>query len=343
MSDDQDLLDLIAQRRKRREAAESIDDSHNPFGTVLIGLGGGLASAMAGNGKDYAGDAFKERDAQDKIAYDKRMKALDAFDDEQKGLTDLAKFRMSEKNLDKRAANELNLKKMELATKVQLAGMKAPKGMHYEIDPATGEQQLVPDEDKIKPSQYQAGTFGKRIEQAEGDFGKLADAGYDPTSLFSSAQRLPIMPEMLKTEQAKLQEQAERNFVNALLRRESGAAISKSEFDSAEKQYFPRSGDTPEVLQQKAVNRQIAQGGLKAEAGPAWGKIEKQLSSLPPTTIPNTMRKGSSVRDEGLLDSANASENGPTLKTPKVGEVVRGYVYTGGAPSDPHSWAKAKQ
>lgn len=33
-------------------------------------------------------------------------------------------------------------------------------------------------------------------------------------------------------------EQAKTNFVNAVLRRESGAKISDEEFDSAEKQYF---------------------------------------------------------------------------------------------------------
>jgi hypothetical protein len=63
-------------------------------------------------------------------------------------------------------------------------------------------------------------------------------------------------------------DQAQRDFVNAVLRRESGAAISPSEFDNARKQYFPQPGDGPAVIQQKAANRQTAIAGLKRSAGP---------------------------------------------------------------------------
>jgi len=35
-------------------------------------------------------------------------------------------------------------------------------------------------------------------------------------------------------------EQAKKNFVNAVLRLESGAVISPSEFTNADKQYFPQ-------------------------------------------------------------------------------------------------------
>jgi hypothetical protein len=55
-------------------------------------------------------------------------------------------------------------------------------------------------------------------------------------------------------------EQAQRDFINAVLRRESGAAISASEFENARKQYFPQPGDEkhPKVLEQKRRARQIA-------------------------------------------------------------------------------------
>lgn len=59
-------------------------------------------------------------------------------------------------------------------------------------------------------------------------------------------------------------DQASRDFVNAVLRRESGAAISQSEFDNAYKQYFPQPGDTPERIAQKQRNRQET---IKAIAG----------------------------------------------------------------------------
>ena len=45
---------------------------------------------------------------------------------------------------------------------------------------------------------------------------------------------------MLKTDERQMFEQAERNFINAILRQESGAAIADSEFNNARKQYMPQ-------------------------------------------------------------------------------------------------------
>lgn len=74
----------------------------------------------------------------------------------------------------------------------------------------------------------------------------------------------------LVTDTIRQERQAERNFVNAVLRRESGASISSGEFSSAEKQYFPRPGDDKKTLEQKAQNRGTALSGLAKAAGSAW-------------------------------------------------------------------------
>ena len=81
-------------------------------------------------------------------------------------------------------------------------------------------------------------------------------------------------------------EQAQRNFVNAILRQESGAAIGASEFENARKQYFPQPGDTPEVIAQKAANRKTAIAGLARSAGsnytpPAAASKPAQNNGLP--------------------------------------------------------------
>ena len=65
----------------------------------------------------------------------------------------------------------------------------------------------------------------------------------------------------------KRYEQAKRDFINANLRRESGAAIAASEFDSAEKQYFPVPGDSPEVIAQKRRNRETVINSLRVASG----------------------------------------------------------------------------
>jgi hypothetical protein len=75
-----------------------------------------------------------------------------------------------------------------------------------------------------------------------------------------------MLPNVLQTGERQSYEQAKRNFVNAILRRESGAAISPSEFTSAEIQYFPRAGDAPEVVTQKQANRQLVINSLYKQA-----------------------------------------------------------------------------
>jgi hypothetical protein len=65
-------------------------------------------------------------------------------------------------------------------------------------------------------------------------------------------------------------DQAKRDFVNAVLRRESGAAISSSEFDNAHKQYFPQPGDTPERIAEKRKNRQDAIAGVAGGGGQTY-------------------------------------------------------------------------
>lgn len=77
-------------------------------------------------------------------------------------------------------------------------------------------------------------------------------------------------PNILKSEDRQRLEQAQRNFVNALLRLESGAAIAPSEFESAKKQYFPQPGDREGTIKQKRENRQIALENMIAQAGSAY-------------------------------------------------------------------------
>lgn len=177
---------------------------------------------------------------------------------------------------------ELGLKQQEFGLKQ--TGQKLDYGDKAEgrkIDWAKVglEKQKIANENKNIPQNvYAAATFGKRVEDANNQMNDLINNGYDPTSV-SQSVKSKILPEVFKTDNQKLMEQAQRNFVNAILRRESGAAISQSEFDSANKQYFPQVGDSKEVLAQKERNRQVALAGLKSEGEKAWNKVENNLAN----------------------------------------------------------------
>ncbi len=150
--------------------------------------------------------------------------------------------------------------------------------------------------------QFDAALFGKRMETANDVMNNLSSDGFDRSSYLSGLSSA-VLPEAVQGSLLKQQNQAERNFVNAVLRRESGAAIAQSEFDSAAKQYFPRAGDTPEVLAQKAQNREQAVQGMKAAAGNAWAIVP-----TPGITAPR--KKDTS--GEAFAGEANQQQQGPS-------------------------------
>lgn len=129
--------------------------------------------------------------------------------------------------------------------------------------------------------QYDAGGYALRLQQVEADFSKN---NFDRTS--EKAGLGSYLPGWAKSDELKAQEQSELNFINAKLRQESGAAIGDPEYIKAEKQYFPRVGDSPTVLQMKKRNREAALATLRAQAGKkALTNISGELDGLNSTSV----------------------------------------------------------
>lgn len=123
-------------------------------------------------------------------------------------------------------------------------------------------------EPKASDVQRNAMTYADRMQQSGQILDKFGMAG---TGTFDNlASQVPIVGNQLVSPEFQKVDQAKRDFVNAQLRRESGAAISQSEFDNAERQYFPQKGDTPETVAQKAANRKLVVQGMIRDAGPSY-------------------------------------------------------------------------
>lgn len=127
-----------------------------------------------------------------------------------------------------------------------------------------------------KEYQFKAAHFGKTMVNASDVLDQLEKQGAPLTdqTAYSTGQLKSILPfgigEGMLPEWQKEQKQAELSFINAILRRESGAAVPEQEYTRYRKQYFAVPGDTPDVLAQKRQNRLQAIENLKAESGPAW-------------------------------------------------------------------------
>lgn len=125
----------------------------------------------------------------------------------------------------------------------------------------------------LNDTQAKALLFGSRMREADKLLQGLAAKGEElPSIVKQGVEAVPLiggglgmLANVAASPQQQQVEQAQRDFVNAVLRRESGAAISATEFDNARKQYFPQLGDSPQVKQQKAANRDLAIRGMLAE------------------------------------------------------------------------------
>lgn len=129
------------------------------------------------------------------------------------------------------------------------------------------------------PTEFQgkSGTFGMRAERADKVLNDIGD-GYSSAAINSKQSlgktwlvggALEAGANVMLSNKGQQVEQAQRDFVNAVLRQESGAAISDSEFENARKQYFAQPGDGAAVIAQKAANRKTSIEGFKNNAGRA--------------------------------------------------------------------------
>jgi len=154
----------------------------------------------------------------------------------------------------------------------------APQGSFVPVTGPTG----APLQSTKPLTEGQAKGVGFALRAAEAD--KIlstvgADGKVQPGLIKRALESTPFIGEGLGTmanitQSAAQQqvEQAQRNFVNAVLRQESGAVINEDEFNNAKKQYFPQPGDSAEVIKQKADARRTTIRALETQAGPGLAR-----------------------------------------------------------------------
>lgn len=128
-------------------------------------------------------------------------------------------------------------------------------------------------------TEYQGKSTGfyERASGADKDFLSAGEGG-EPVGMAGDVARdiLPTNVVNSFTSPARQKaEQAKKDFILASLRYESGAAIAASELENQEKTFFPQTGDSAEVIAQKAKARQRVIESLKVASGPGSDNINK--------------------------------------------------------------------
>jgi len=179
----------------------------------------------------------------------------------------------------------------------------------------------------LTEGQAQASTYAARLQQANPIIDNIAGsiANYNIAG-FEAQRRLP---NNLKSGVIQSYEQAARNFINAVLRRESGAAIAPSEFNNAYQQYLPYPGDKPETLAQKKANRDIVLQGLVTSSGGQTAQGQPKAND--PLGLFKTV--GNTTASTPLTGMRTDRNNNPTAFTTDVAKslgLVLGKDYTQG-------------
>jgi hypothetical protein len=164
-----------------------------------------------------------------------------------------------------------------------------------------GPRQLVGKGTALTESQGAAAAYGMRMKEANSILTPLEKTGVKNTGLISNVvgsavgivpligdklegmsgsvfNALPQVLGGLSPEQQQVA-QARINFITAVLRKESGASISPSEFTTAEKNYFPKPGDDATVVVQKQKARDLAIKTMEMQAGQGAKHIQQYVPS----------------------------------------------------------------
>jgi len=153
-------------------------------------------------------------------------------------------------------------------------GRAAPSGYRWTAD---GKLEPIPGgpaaERPVTDAQAKANLFGTRAAEAHATLDALAKVGVvRPGAINAAASSVPFIGNQLsnltnwtQSSDQQMVEQAQRDFINAVLRRESGAVINRDEFANAERQYFPQAGDSPQTIALKRKARETAIAGILAE------------------------------------------------------------------------------
>lgn len=181
------------------------------------------------------------------------------------------------------------------------------------IDNGDGTTTFVPAGKTTEGERNSAG-FYERMKNATAEMNALTEAGYNPANLRdrfgAGIDNIPLVGgaiapigRVATTTQGQQFQQAAMNWIRANLRSESGAAIGVKEAEDEYKNYFPVLGDSPEVIEQKARNRAVAEQAMRSKAG-------------------------------GALPAPQATG------APPVGTVKGGYRFMGGNPAQKSNWEK---
>jgi hypothetical protein len=206
----------------------------------------------------------------------------------------------------------------------------APAAPMPQIAPAPGATKPVviakpPAEEKpLTEVQGKATGFATRMINAS----KVIDP-LDPTAASKAGvveavvgQKLGPYAGYFETPERQSYKQAQRDWVTANLRQESGAAIGAEEMNNEIIKYFPQPSDTPQVVEQKRRSRESAMQSMIVNAGPGAKRAGLEFKPYEPSMVDRI--KSMSAADLYMLDTTKLSDREKAELLARMSQINRG-------------------
>lgn len=260
------------EAKRKREAEERKIAADLAYKTADIAL---KAQKQAGTGP-FAGTSLTAQSFNTLLKLSDKMDKGTATSEEQ-AMYSLAYGNLARPKVETRETDEGTV--TVKVPPIDLSRFHTPEGISPEPE-VIGEKRA-----NFTDAETNAASFANRMLEATKIFDDLTASGYDPTSIrdFAAANLPRGFQGWALSEQGQQYLAAKKNFITAQLRKESGAAISETEFETEDIKYFPQPGDTPATVEQKRVSRMKAVEGMKGASGAAYDVIfgEGEGDSLP--------------------------------------------------------------
>jgi len=153
--------------------------------------------------------------------------------------------------------------------------------------------------------------------------------------------QVPVLGNLLKGDQYRQAEVSAKEFISAMLRKDTGAAVTPQEFELYGGLYLPQPGDDDKTLELKRAARRRAIKSMKKGLGTAQVLADSRPDLFDGT---NTLPRGSGgtvvVPNPVVPDNAQQTEPKSGFEQPKPGDVIDGWRFKGGDPSRRESWER---
>ena len=163
--------------------------------------------------------------------------------------------------------------------------------------------------DKPTAAAESAASYGDRARRAHDNAVALEEKGLTPSLWTKVGEALPLgLGNYLVGEDQRSYRQAVNQFGSALLRKESGAAISQTEYDMVDRTFFPQPNDSKKQIEAKRREREAIIKNLQEE-GKGAGRTGTQAQPASQGSTGTGGQAGGKVVTRAALQAENARRN----------------------------------